>query len=294
MFIKMSSYRRHLTAKEPQSESLCGCGTAATRNSRNISLWDNSVDIYMKSGSCRIYSSTISQSGGLYTNCINTYIYNSVLNNNSQRAVILAKNLAALKIESTNVTNNNQGGILTALGGQVTAVNSRFYGNTAEKGGAICAQMDYYNYHSSVVTYNCDFENNFANSDNGGAIYGYTVNVVDSIFRRNSAFKAGGVISGSAVSTTRSLFELNSASDAGTIYSSNSIIYITDSNFTSNTVAGNGGATRSDKGVIATGSIFYNNSALSSGGAISETSGVTVTDCTFINNRCTGTDREFM
>ena len=185
--------------------------------------------------------------------------------------------------------NNTGSGAAVYGGGNVTATNCTFSGNSANQGGVA--------YRGTWTATNCTFSENSA-SGSGGVAYDCTWTVTNSTFSGNSANR-GGVASapGSYKSTIWTVnnctFSGNSASSdwagGGVFY-----FYITwtatNSTFSGNSAA-NGGVTN-ECHWTATNCIFSGNSATDHGGvAYSEVGGpgnVTATNCTFSGNWSSG------
>lgn len=246
-------------------------------------------------------------------------VNNSTFDNNTAGKSGGAIYTRGAKITNSNFSNNNasEGGALFSVSdGTVVINNTKFTNNTASKyGGAIDV------FSGSAIIDNSRFENNSA-AVYGGAIYAAsTVNVTDSIFRKNSANQGGAIysslntngiianstfdqntatgkggalyfdaisgiqIENSGMEIVNSEFTNNSANQGGAIYSY-SILNITDSNFTQNTANADGGAIYSDKYLRSINSTFINNNA-ANGGALYVISNSEIVESSFNNNNAT-------
>lgn len=183
-----------------------------------------------------------------------------------------------------NATTGTTGGAIDAYKATITAEGCIFRDNeSVTYGGAI-----YLNTDSNATLTKCEFYSNSAISEKGygGALSGYksTVNVSDSLFEENNAYRNGGAI----------------------YVTSGMVVTAEDSKFISNyTSTWSGGAIYNTGGFTATGCTFEDNKAGSSNGATAGTNsggaidanstteiGTTVTDCTFVGNSAATTGKD--
>ena len=164
-------------------------------------------------------------------------------------------------------------------GGEVTAINCTFMGNSADEvGGAL--------FHVSAE--NCEFFNNVANF--GGAMYGGSA--LNCIFEENLAFSSGGAMYGGNARNCN--FTDNSASYGGAMDFSFGSYNVENCTFTDNSAGYSGGAIYFDSSLQSKAPdtslklencVFTNNSAKYSGGAIfSQYIHLKVENCTFTDN----------
>lgn len=111
----------------------------------------------------------------------------------------------------------------------VNIVNSNFYDNVAQSGGAVCSNFN-------TTVYDSVFDHNTATGYGGGAINtGFKSNnniFRNSNFTNNLAYNYGGAISSSHSSVENCLFDSNEANHGGAIFSLS--FNVTDSKFKKN------------------------------------------------------------
>ena len=173
----------------------------------------------------------------------------------------------------------------------ITVENTLFISNIADDyGGAIYAEKG-----TAKVT-SCNFTDNAAQDNDGGAIYANAIIVKNSVFENNFASGSsttqcygGAICAISDVNVANSLFIKNTVEDYGGAIYSKGTVNISSSNFTTNTAKDNdGGAIYAVGNIIITGSSFTENNALVDGGAIYGESLVKIENSIFENNQVYG------
>ena len=170
---------------------------------------------------------------------------------------------------------NKVGGAMMATESTITIANSTFRDNSAERGGAVFAELQ-----SRIRVFDSEFVDNRVTSSNssesiGGALY--VVNsshllAINCRFHNNSAhnsyysqYAKGGVITviGGMVSIQECVFAFNKATEGGVIFSQNSYINTNASTFRNNSAMHIGAVLHLDirSKIIADDTTFLNNKA---------------------------------
>ena len=171
----------------------------------------------------------------------------------------------------------NGGGVIYAIGADVTIKNSTFTNNTSNGDGGAIQVID----GGTLTVYDCDFINNDTTGSFGGAIAqgkNSIVKVYSSYFDDNDAGSCSGAIDGGTA--VDCIFKNSNSANGGAVRS----VSCTNCEFYNNTATISGGA-------LYSGSVnncyFEGNSAGQNGGAIAYP--IQVSNCEFVNNSSSGT-----
>lgn len=207
-------------------------------------------------GAIRAYSDNI-----LLINC--TFI-NCTSDSNGGVIHITSGNVGIdSSIFMSNHLNSTSGGVIYSMSGNVYITNSNFTNNIAYKGGV------FYCGEGNLRISESFFKNNKALSGNGGVAFTFSnVNVINSIFRSNSAYGNGGIIL-----ISRHVYSKNSDK-----------LVIDNSTFTNNAAGGYGGVIYTKIDVDISNSKFNNNFAKRSSGVLSGDVKISIFNSTFTNS----------
>lgn len=219
--------------------------------------------------------------------CNGSEISDCIFNNNraGNGGAIHWYNSNEIQISDCNFTNNaakdngEGGAVVYSFCTNDTIANCIFINNTARDGGAISSE--------ECIISECIFMNNIG--QRGGALsfwMEYPAHISNCNFINNSANEGGAIY----VSRWSKLITIENASfinntadsDGGAIYAGN-IVFVTNSNFTSN-AGDNGGAIASDSNLTVNECQFSSNHADNEGGAISFMGKVLVIDSSIFEN----------
>ena len=253
----------------------------------NVPAQYEGVSVYAWCGGALVVTnSTLNISGSVFHGN-SASVGGAIFSSSSNITVIDSKyvdNFVTAKASST----PSYGGVLHSDNDQygkanIVLINTEFISTTAMIGGSISAL------YSSVGSYNCSFETNFA--DIGGAMFGMECNLFirQSKFEDSFAKRSAGAISLSScnISIHTSTFTRNQGRNFGTLYMYKTIASITDSYFVSGGALEIGGVLGVvvDSTMTIQGSQFLNNSAKSASAIKADAhSDVTVINCRFGNN----------
>ncbi|EFA75109.1 hypothetical protein PPL_11183 [Heterostelium album PN500] len=233
---------------------------------------EKDTSIYLNNVSIGLNGCIADNYGGLlYTNYANVVVNNSIITNShaSIGGVISAAESDIYLVNSKFYNNNatiSHGGVVTAK--NIYVSNSIFEDNIAQTGGVFYAT-------GAVEISDSSFKNNnAAKIGSGGVVYTYgRVSVVNSIFEQNSA-GSGGCIFGFNINVVDSVFDSNQAyanyeQGLGGAINNYGELAISNSSFTNNFASASGGAVFSTfSNVTIVDSLFDQNNVMISGGAL--------------------------
>ncbi len=218
---------------------------------------------------------------------------NIILSNNkgsNGSAIYNSKYLYIINSLIVNNTATNYGGVIysTSSGSILYIENSKFINNTAKYGGVIYV-------YNTTTTLNKNYFNNDYSSSMGGVIYSLysTIIINSSTFINDSSTNniAGAIYSKNTnLTITNTNFTNNTAKIGGTIAQLENILTIDNSNFINNTATSYGGAIYNIYSKITIDNSNFTNNKAESGGAIytdDASNYFTVTRSNFINNTAT-------
>lgn len=198
------------------------------------------------------------------------FTYSTVLDGQEAIQVLYVYNSTIDGVTVSNGRNSGHGGGIYMVSGQL--VNSIIKNNETQsthrdfRGGGICGD--------SIKVSNCMVKNNRSVGGGGGGIYLGKGEVIDCIFRENTAMSYGGAIYGYSANVSGCIVENNTGGDAGNYANGNGGIYVTMGNVTDCIVRGNESKAYPGAGICIGG--------FSAGGP--DSLGI-VSNCTVENNR---------
>ena len=205
-----------------------------------------------------------SSNSGIISRNKELVIENSTLTGHSNFGKELIKNTAgALTATNSNFLNNyaEKGAGINFSGTNLSIDKSKFSGNKSSSGGAIYVTS------GNATISNSEISNNTSTSG-GGALY---TNTNTTVILDNTSFDANNVLTGST---------------GGAIYNNGNLTIKNNSSFTNNEVLLGSGGAISNRGTLDIESaIFENNSAKNDGGAIADTGSTTIKNSIFRNNK---------